>query len=311
MNQSGWLEVSLKVNGELAEAVADVLARVAPGGVMTEQGIRYANDEDVGIADGPVTVRAYLPVDDRLEEKRQALETSLYYLGMIQTLPEPVYKTIADQNWMDAWKVHYKPIPIGDRLLILPAWLESTQPDRISIKIEPGMAFGTGTHPSTQLCLMFMEEFYADLHRRKNTASSFLDLGCGSGILSIAAMKLGANYTLGVDIDPDSIDNARHNSFANGINEGLTFEVGSIKEIREGLYPIQRADLVAVNILAPVIIRLFKAGLSELVEADGMLILSGILETQSQAVFEAADENGFRVVQKKSMGDWIALACQK
>lgn len=155
-----WLEVSLTVDGELAESVADVFARFAPNGVMTEQGVKFNNEEDEGTATGPITVRAYLEVNDQLEEARQKLEESLFYLGMIQPLPIPVYKQIADQNWMEAWKQHYKPILIGQRLLILPAWLQNPEPTRIPIKIDPGMAFGTGTHPTTQLCLELMEKSF-------------------------------------------------------------------------------------------------------------------------------------------------------
>ena len=154
-----WLEVSLTVNGELAEAVADVLARFAPNGVVTEQGgIQFMDDEDEGTATGPITVRAYLPVDEHLEEKRHKLEESLYYLGMIKPLPAAVFTPVADRNWMEAWKEHYKPILIGKRLVIVPAWLDSPEPGRIAIKIDPGMAFGTGTHPTTQLCLELMEQ---------------------------------------------------------------------------------------------------------------------------------------------------------
>src|SRR3972149_4966699 len=148
-----WLEVSLTVNGELAEAVADVLARFAPNGVTTEQGVQFGDDEDEGTPLGPVTVRAYLESNDQLAELRQKLEEALYYLGMIQPIPAPVYKQIADQNWMEAWKQHYKPIPIGQRLVILPAWMDSPDSNRVAIKIDPGMAFGTGTHPTTPLCL--------------------------------------------------------------------------------------------------------------------------------------------------------------
>src|SRR5512140_1150096 len=155
-----WLEVSMTVNGELAEAVADVFARFAPGGVMTEQGVKFVDDEDLGTATGPITVRAYLPVDEGLEDRRQKLEEALYYLGRIEPLPAAAFKPIADQNWMESWKQHYRPIPIGERLLILPAWLESPDPQRTPIRIDPGMAFGTGTHPSTQLCLQLIEQCY-------------------------------------------------------------------------------------------------------------------------------------------------------
>src|SRR5512135_3356753 len=175
-----WLEVSMTVNGELAEAVADVLARFAPNGVMTEQGVKFLNDEDEGTASGPITVRAYLPVDEGLEERRQKLEEALYYLGRIQPMPAPRFQPIADQNWMEAWKQHYRPIPIGQRLLILPAWMDSPEPERIAIKIDPGMAFGTGTHPTTQLCLQLLEE---TIERRELPQDSrVIDVGCGSGI---------------------------------------------------------------------------------------------------------------------------------
>src|SRR5215475_14002633 len=174
-----WLEVSLTVNGELAEAVADVLARFAFSGVMMEQGVKYTDEEDAGTPTGPITVRAYLEMNDQIEQTRQKLEESLYYLGMIQPLPAASYKQIADQNWMEAWKQHYKPILIGKRLLILPAWMESPSPERIAIKIDPGMAFGTGTHPTTQLCLELIEKCFEDAQ------SSVIDVGCGSGILPI------------------------------------------------------------------------------------------------------------------------------
>ncbi len=103
----------MTVSGELAEAVVDVFARFAPNGVMTEQGVKFADDEDLGTASGPITVRAYLPVDDGLEDRRQKLEEALYYLGRIEALPAPSFKPIADQNWMEAWKEHYRPMPIG------------------------------------------------------------------------------------------------------------------------------------------------------------------------------------------------------
>src|SRR6185503_12912405 len=192
-----WLEVSLVVNGELAEAVADVLARFAFSGVMMEQGVKYVDDEDAGTPTGPITVRAYLEMDNGIEERRQKLEESLYYLSRIQPLPPASYKQIADQNWMEAWKQHYKPILIGERLLILPAWMDSPEPNRIAIKIDPGMAFGTGTHPTTQLCLELMEKYFDDRQRPIDPPLSVIDVGCGSGILSIAAIKLGATSALG------------------------------------------------------------------------------------------------------------------
>jgi len=252
-----WLEISLTVDGELAESVADVLARFAPNGVMTEQGVRFINDEDEGTATGPITVRAYLEINEQLEETRQKIEESLYYLGMITPVPTPTYKQIADQNWMEAWKEHYKPILIGERLLILPAWLENPDPQRIPIKIDPGMAFGTGTHPTTQLCLELME-----ISTNHSPFSTVIDVGCGSGILSIAALKLGATSVLGVDIDIESVKNSRENADTNGVGEELMLGQGSVTEVLSGSFQFKSAPLVVANILAPIIIRLFDAGLA-------------------------------------------------
>jgi ribosomal protein L11 methyltransferase len=300
-----WLEVSLVVSGELAEAVADVLARFAYSGVMMEQGVKYNDEEDAGTPTGPITVRAYLEMDDRIEEKRQKLEESLYYLGRIQPLPEPTYKHVADQNWMEAWKQHYKPILIGQRLVIVPAWLESPDSNRIPIKIDPGMAFGTGTHPTTQLCLELMERVFTS--STVPSPLSTIDIGCGSGILSIAAIKLGASAALDVDIDAGSVENARDNANANGVGEELILAVGSVAEIKRGQFPYNKAPLVLANILAPVIVRLFADGLAGLIEEDGAIILSGILQEQEERVIEAVQAQGLALNERRQMGDWVAL----
>jgi ribosomal protein L11 methyltransferase len=311
MTAISWLEVSLTVDGELAEAVADVLARFAPNGVVTEQGVRFTHDEDEGTPVGGVTVRAYLPADEHLEETRRRLEEALYYLGRIQPLPAPTFTPLADQNWMEAWKARYQPIPIGERLIIVPAWLESPDPGRIAVRIDPGMAFGTGTHPTTQLCMEFIESVYAGAEAAgaKTRPSTVIDVGCGSGILSIAALKLGADLALGVDIDPAAIRAARENARANGIpDERFLLGLGSVAEIRQGGYALRTAPLVLANILAPVIMRLFDAGLADLVVAGGMIILSGILQEQAAEVLAAARACGLRLVAERRQGDWVALA---
>jgi ribosomal protein L11 methyltransferase len=311
-----WLEVSLTVNGELAEAVVDVLARFAPNSVATEQGVRQDNADAEGSADGPVTVRAYLPMDEQIESTRQKIEESLHYLGMIQALPPPGFRRVVDQNWMEAWKQHYEPIAIGQRLMIVPAWLELKQPERVQVKINPGMAFGTGTHPSTQLCLEFIEgaldQARASPYRTDaEFPRTFIDLGCGSGILSISALKLGASSALGVDIDPESISNARENASLNGIGPELALGVGSLQDILEGRFPLRTAPLVAANILAPVIVRLFEEGLAELVEQGGAIILGGILQSQAETVQAAAQHSGLGLRDRRQSGDWVALAMQR
>jgi ribosomal protein L11 methyltransferase len=294
-----WLEVSLTVNGELAEAVADVLGRFAPNGVTTEQSVDFYNDEDEGTPTGPITVRAYLPVDEKIEETRHKLEESLYYLGMIQPLPAAVFTPIADQNWMEAWKQHYHPIPIGSRLIIVPVWLESPDPARIPIRIDPGMAFGTGTHPTTQLCLEWIEG-------RTPQEGDVIDVGCGSGILSIAALKLGAARALAVDIDDAAVKSSRENADVNGVGSELILGAGSVDEILAGQFPFQTAPLVIANILAPVLIRLLDAGLDRLVAPGGALVLSGILYEQAQGVSDAAQARGLVLTGQNQIGDWVA-----
>jgi ribosomal protein L11 methyltransferase len=307
-----WLEVTLVVNGELAEAVADVLARFAYSGVMMEQGVKYTDEEDAGTPTGPITVRAYLEIDEHIEEKRQKLEESLYYLGMIQPLPAPTYQQVADQNWMEAWKQHYKPILIGERLVILPVWMESPDPSRVPIRIDPGMAFGTGTHPTTQLCLELMEKFFNDRQQTMDQRSlSIIDVGCGSGILSIAAIKLGAHMVLGVDIDAGSVKNARENADSNKVGKEFILDVGSVEEIRKGQFALDKAPLVVANILAPVIVRLFDGGLAELIEDPGTIILSGILDDQAERVIEAGQAKGLVLRERRQIGDWVALSMSR
>ena len=306
-----WLEVSLTVDGELAESVADVFARFAPNGVMTEQGVKYNDAADAGTPAGPITVRAYLEVNEQLEETRQKLEEAIFYLGMIRPLPSLAYKQIADQNWMEAWKQYYKPILIGQRLLILPAWMESPDPNRIAIKIDPGMAFGTGTHPTTQLCLELMETHINLSGLKDMTGFRVIDVGCGSGILSIAAIKLGATKVLGVDIDEGSVMNSSENADVNEVGDELILGQGSVQEILDGKFAFKKAPLVVANILAPILIRLFEAGMADLIEDNGTIVLSGILEEQEQNVIEAGQAQGLRMTERIQMGDWVALTMSR
>ena len=317
---TNWLEVSLTVNGELAEAVADVLARYAPNGVMTEQAVKFNDEEDEGTPVGDITVRAYLPADETLEETRQKLEESLYYLGMIQPLPAPTFTPIADQNWMEAWKTRYQPIPIGQKLIIVPVWMDSPEPRRIPIRIDPGMAFGTGTHPTTQLCLELLETALDQGPTTKDEGkpsvlgppSTVIDIGCGSGILSVAALNLGAEIALGVDIDEASVKNSRENADNNGIPvEKFLIGLGSVTEVKDGKFAFSQAALVLANILAPILIRLFDAGMADLITPGGAIILSGILEHQANDVVAAGEKYGLKLADKRQINDWVALLMRK
>jgi ribosomal protein L11 methyltransferase len=305
---NSWLEVSLIVDGELAEAVAEVLARFIPNGVAIETTAIQSDPENEGYPIGPLRVCGYLPLDDRLEETRHKVEQALWYLGRISSLPDPQYRTVQEEDWAEAWKEHYHPIAIGQRLIIVPAWLESPDPTRIPIRMDPGMAFGTGTHPTTQLCLELAETILTSrVLDEKSPQSSVIDVGCGSGILSVAAIKLGAAHALGVDIDSRAVEVSRENAVLNGVAEQYTAGIGSVAEIERGDFDLRRAPLIFANILALVLIRLFEDGLAELLSPGGHLILSGILADQQEAVLAAAQAHGLALCDHRQINDWVAL----
>jgi ribosomal protein L11 methyltransferase len=300
-----WLEVALVVDGELAEAVAEVLARFAPDGVVIEATHIVPDLNGEGRAEGPLRVAAYLPMDAHLEDVRQRLEEALWYLGRIQPLSEAEFKPVQQADWAEAWKQHYHPIAIGRRLMIVPAWLENPELARVAIRVDPGMAFGTGTHPTTQLCLEIIEDVLAGASAAGRV--NVIDVGCGSGILSIAALKLGAPHALGVDIEKEAVDAARQNAAMNGVVPSLELGRGSLAEIRAGDFSLQSAHLVLANILAPILIRLLDDGLGALLEPGGKLVLSGILEEQAEDVLAAAARNGLRLADRRQIKDWVAL----
>jgi ribosomal protein L11 methyltransferase len=311
METKSWIEANLVVDGEMAEAVAEVMARFVSGGVVIES-TQIADDvEGTGREVGPLRVCGYLPVDDSLEENKQYLLEAMWHLNQICPLPELEFKSVAELDWSQYWKKHFRPIPIGKRLLVTPTWIDIGPHDRTVVKIEPGMAFGTGTHPSTQLCLELLEDLLLDQNMGAladdKSQLSLIDVGCGSGILGIAAAKLGISYVLGVDLDPDAIEAAQKNSLVNDVSNYLDFFVGSLDEIKAGNFRIKQAPLVVANILTPVIKRLFAAGLNDIVAPHGKLILSGILEEQSAEIEAAVQTRGMRLIEKCQNGDWLAL----
>ncbi len=304
MAEAKWLQVSLTVDGELAEAVAEVLDRFTSGGVVVESDVKYVDAEDEGTPYGPVKVFGYLIIDHNLESSRRKLEEALWHLNTIRELPQAEFQEIADENWMAAWKDHYHPIPIGKKLLVLPAWIKQEDKSRIAVKIDPSMAFGTGTHPSTQLCLELVEDY-------THPGEPVIDIGCGSGILSIAAIKMGASRALAVDIDPASVKATLENGAANEVEGSIETGQGSVAEILERKFTLQNAPVVLANILAPVLIRLFDAGMANLVAPGGVIILAGILAEQGESVQLAGESKGLVFVEQRQSGDWVALVMKK
>lgn len=208
-------------------------------------------------------------------------------------------RVVDDRDWKDKWKEFFKPMKVTEKLVIKPTW-ESYEKvgDEKVIEIDPGMAFGTGTHETTSLCLELIETYL-----KKN--QRVLDIGCGSGILSIAAALLGSGPVLGVEIDPDAVRTARENVQANGVKDIVTIQEGDLAKDVEG-----KASLIAANLMAPLVIRLAPAA-AEHLEEKGVFISSGILLEKRKEVEDAICQAGFRILEVREKGEWCAIAAEK
>ena len=302
-----WLEISLTVTADAEEAVADWLAQFAPEGVSSVPAGMEIVSEALGLARpvGPVTLRAYLPADETLEARRTQLEAALPQLTPGTLLTGPRYAPISQTNWAEVWKVHYEPVRVGRRLIVVPAWLNPPlATGDLALRLDPGMAFGTGTHPTTQLCLSALEA-------RVQPGQAMLDLGTGSGILSIAAAKLSAGPILALDMDAEAVRVARENSAANGVAERIRVEAGSLAEVLAGQFGQVEFPLVVANILASVLVHFFDQGLARCVAPGGCLILSGILDSQAAEVRAAGERQGMQFVAEEQREAWIALVARR
>mgnify|MGYP006278203013 FL=1 len=302
-----WLEVSLLVNGELAEPVATLLSEHLSEGVVMER------VGEGGLIDGQtssplVKVYGYIPNDARVQARKQEIKRGLWHLSQIEDLPEPVFRTIEAEDWRTAWQKNYRPIPIGNRLMVVPSWMSAPDQGRETISMSPGMAFGSGTHPTTQLSLLIIEDV---LSGERGIPSSMIDIGCGSGILSIAAVKLGLPYVLALDNDPKAVQVTRSNLLENKIQDRVDVHQGSVSEILRGEFNIQKAPLVCANIIASVLQELIREKLTECVDPGGTLILSGMLEGQAPEILALLDDFGFEAISRRQEGDWVALQAGK
>lgn len=288
-----WVEVSVEVENEVAEAVAEVLSRYAHrGGVVVEAGPDGWNA-------GPVIVRAYLPTDDELWTKKKAVQEGLWHLGQISPIPEPTFRSVAEEDWTEAWKKRLKVLRIGEHMVIQPSWLEyRPRPQDVVIRLDPGMAFGTGLHPTTQLCLCALEEYL-------QPGMDVLDLGTGSGILAIAAAKLKARSVLAVDNDQQAVRVAGNNMVTNHVQEIVRVKKGSLPQVTGGY------DLVVVNILARVILEMMESGLPQHIRTGGTLIGAGITVDQVSDVAAAFERGGLELIDQRQSGDWVSLVARR
>ncbi len=314
-----WIEISVRADGEAAEAVSELFNRLnsrpdGQGGAVTE----VSGFDPIGDDHHPfVTVKTYLPADelDTAERQRQ-IEEGLWFLGRIHPLSEPQVRRLAEEDWANAWKASYHPLRIGQRFWVIPAWLADETPDvpvtsevtgTLRIILDPGMAFGTGLHPSTQLCLAAMEDVVRPGLR-------VLDAGCGSGILSIAAARLGASAVDAFDIDPIAMRATQENASLNDLPVAIRAVVsagpgeGSLWQAADGSRPTW--DVILVNILPHIIIGLLEAGLHTYLASGGRMIFAGIIEAREPEVREALAERGLMVERRSIEGDWVALVAR-
>ena len=299
-----WLELAVEADPEAVEAVSEIFSRVASGGTSVEPAFELV-DEGLGARvdpTRPAIVRAYLPARDRVAAERAADEVSTA-LGHLQAfglrpIGELRTRLVEEADWADAWKAHFPVMRIGRRLVIRPTWRRHrAAPDDVVLTLDPGMAFGTGLHPTTRLCLAAIEMLADD---GRLDGARVLDVGCGSGILAIAALKLGAASALGVDTDPIAIEatlaNARHN------------RVGKRVRAREGSIPSGEGpfDTVLANLIAGLLMEIAPDLAAELVPG-GTLIGSGIFIDREAATHRALEAAGFEITGRWVESDWVSL----
>jgi ribosomal protein L11 methyltransferase len=335
-----WLELSVTVDQEAAESVSELLARYGyNGGVVVDQPFKPGDEGPEFEYDTarPVTLRTYLPADEQSEETRARIEQALWHLGQMRPVGPLQVQRLEEEDWANAWKRHYGVQRIGARTVIVPSWLDyEPQPHEVVLHLDPGMAFGTGLHPTTQLCVRLLE-------RHVRPGQRALDLGTGSGILALAAAKLGARPVLALDNDPIAVDATIENVARNGGGAlDITVALGSLGAGRgmghwlsgdfgegdgsAGGRP-QTADssalntsessgqqsavggrfeLIVANLIAKVLI-IVAHDLAEALEPGGTLITSGIIADKEDQVALALAAAGLTPVSRHVEGEWVAL----
>ena len=299
-----WLELSVQVDSEAVESVTEVFSRYVQGGVAIEEDITAFSDREgyVVNADKPVSIRGYVPVNDNSGCVVTQIKQALDYLSMMRPVGELSMRQIADEDWAHAWKEHFQVHRVGRRTVIVPTWRQyEPEPDDIIITLDPGMAFGTGLHPTTRLCLAALEDYV-------QPDMSVLDLGTGSGILAIAAARLGAGSVTALDTDAVAVDVARANVAANGVQDTVRVGLGSVGPRPRPDAPTY--DLVVANIIAQVLCDL--AGpLAAAVRPGGTVIASGIIKEREAEVAAALAARGLQLLERRAEGDWVMLAVKR
>ena len=307
-DKMNWTEITVSVPNEYTESASAIANMTVPYGIYIED---YSDletsaweiahidliDEDLINKDRKNSViHIYISECDNAAEALEFLKERL----TAEKIPfEAGSIGVDDADWNENWKKYFKPIEIGEKLAVVPSWEEyENRENRTILSIDPGAAFGTGTHATTSLCLELLQGFVDD-----NT--EMLDIGCGSGILGLASVLLGCKKAFGVDIDAQSVKTARENAEINRISDKATFEVGDLTQVVSGKYGV-----ICANIVADVIIRLLP-DVDEFMTEGGVLIVSGIIDIRKDDVLKAVNDNGFKIADQKYKDNWCAFVLKK
>lgn len=315
-----WTKLTLSTMAEAVDLVSDMLNELGITGIEIMDNIPITEQEkkamfidilpDIDENDKTATVSFYLEEDQNADEMIRKIKEGLEELsGFIDIGSGDItLSQTKDTDWINNWKAFFKPFRIDDTIVIKPTWepLDEVLDNDIVIEIDPGTAFGTGSHETTKLCILGLKK-----HMKQGT--TILDVGCGSGILSIIAAKLGASKVLGTDIDPIAVTAALENAEVNKISsETLDIISGDIisDTITQDKVGYECYDIAVANILADVIIPL-SAEIARHIKPGGYFISSGIINMKKELVKEAILNNGFKILEINEMGDWVSIVAQK
>lgn len=305
MNDS-WLEIACDVPKEYSDIVAEFLTDMTGSGVCVDN----LNVDAFSPSEIPdsvrVVIKAYLPGDTDSAPRMAELEQFIEELSdrhPNDNFPPPTISAVKSEDWSSSWKVHFKPLRVGKHLLIVPTWEDAPlMSGDLIIRIDPGMAFGTGGHETTRLCLELLESVMES--GPLLTVPSLLDLGTGSGILAMAADLLGAGRILALDIDPDAVTVARDNFTVNNMSDRIESGTDPLESLTENF------DIILANILAEELVRLAPF-LTARVQIGGSLILSGILSEKEELVRSGFASQPLKYVQTVYSGEWVAMLYRK
>ena len=304
MNAGEWVELAVVADREAVESIAELFARYGYNeGVVIEEPFLQESDGDNLRVDltKPVTLRTFIPAENVSEATLDDIRNGLRSLGMIREVGPLTVDTRREEDWANVWKEHYRPVKIGRRTVVRPPWQEyEAKGDEVVAILDPGMAFGNGTHFTTRLCLVGLEDTI-------EPGMTVFDVGTGSGILAIAAALLGAARVDGVDIDAVSVRTALDNVSRNGLSDVIDLRVGSAGpgEPFQGPY-----DLVLANIIARVLCELHE-GIVAAVRLGGLLVLSGIIEERETPTRETYDAHGLELLVRRQEEDWVSLVYRR